>query len=66
MVGLQRPQGDPGIKSEDRDEDDNKMICFSNKDDFILTQVNLYISYIFGHRRGLVAYWVSFYFHSSF
>ena len=37
MVGLQRPQGDPGLKPEDIEED-NKMICLSNKDEFVLTQ----------------------------
>ena len=38
MVGLQRPQGDPGLKPEDLEED-NKMICLSNTDEFVLTQV---------------------------
>ena len=38
MVGLQRPQGEPGLKPEDLEED-NKMICLSNQDEFVLTQV---------------------------
>ena len=38
MVGLQRPQGDPGLKPEDLEED-NKMICLSNTDEFVLKQV---------------------------
>ena len=40
MVGLQRPQGEPGLKLEDLEED-NKMICLSNQDEFVLTQVNI-------------------------
>ena len=38
MVGLQRPQGEPGLKPEDLEED-NKMICLSNQDEFVLSQV---------------------------
>ena len=38
MVGLQRPQGDPNLKPEDLEED-NKMICLSNQDEFVLSQV---------------------------
>jgi hypothetical protein len=37
MVGLQRPQGEPGLKPEDLEED-NKMICLANSDEFVLKQ----------------------------
>jgi [histone H3]-lysine4 N-trimethyltransferase MLL3 len=37
MVGLQRPQGEPGLKPEDLEED-NKMICLANTDEFVLKQ----------------------------
>ena len=38
MVGLQRPQADPGAKEES--EEENKMICVSLNDDFVLKQVS--------------------------
>ena len=41
MVGLQRPQGEPGLKPEDLEED-NKMICLSNQDEFVLSQVGTF------------------------
>ena len=46
MVGLQRPQADPGAKEES--EEENKMICVSLNDDFVLKQVSTVdLRYIF-------------------
>jgi hypothetical protein len=36
---LQRPQPEPGMKEEV--EDDNKMVCVSINDDFVLKQVSM-------------------------
>ena len=50
MVGLQRPQGDPGLKPEDLEED-NKMICLSNTDEFVLKQVRRIIIEVISSTR---------------
>ena len=38
MVGLQRPQYEVGMEPEVKDEEDNKLICISMTDDFVLKQ----------------------------